>query len=192
MKKIIFIFLFSLSSCSYHFMAYKSDDFFKQNNIKKVFVPIAKNKTMEVGAGVIFSNNMRKAILQNFRTVDLVNSRSDADMIVYLTVNSIKVTPNGTIFGTESSEASGGLPNNRVLASSFRVEASVDVVFNALDGKILWQKRNIVRSKVISSGTYTDDRSIYNIFVKNKNKKLALHGIAEDTVSFAVDSVGVK
>lgn len=174
-----------LSACSYGFTSLKNP--YEKKGVKTVSVATFRNKTLEGGAEVYFTNSLRLYLVSRSGKLELVRSSGDA----YLEgeVTSITLTPAGIMMGTDATEASGGLPKDRLLASSYTLTATARIqMIRAKDKTVLWSN-SFTQSKTMESGTYTDERKTSNVFVKESNKRETIRELADQMMLFAVDSL---
>jgi hypothetical protein len=174
-----------LSACSYGFTSLKNP--YEKKGVKTVSVAMFKNKTLEGGSEVYFTDSLRLYLVSRSGKLELVRSGGDA----YLEgeVTKITLTPAGIMMGTDATEAAGGLPKDRLLASSYTVVATVRVaMIRTKDGATLWSN-SFTQSKTMESGTYTDERKTSNVFIKESNKRETIRELADQMMLFAVDSL---
>lgn len=177
--------LVALSACSYGFTSLKNP--YEKKGVKTVSVAMFKNKTLEGGAEVYFTDYLRLYLVSRSGKLELVRSGGDA----YLEgeVTTIILTPASIQMGTDATEAAGGLPKDRLLAASYTVTASVKIqMIRAKDKSVLWSN-SFSQSKTMESGTYTDERKTSNIFIKESNKRETIRELADQMMIFAVDSL---
>jgi hypothetical protein len=150
-------------------------------------VPVFKNNTMESGAEVYFTNSLRLYLDTRSDNMSLVSS--DGEGYIEGIVEEISLSPGSIRFGTSSTEASGGLPDQTLLASSYTLRAKVRLsLIRRSDSKKLWSK-SFSQSRSISSGTYTDIRKNSNIFIREANKREGLKELSSTMMKFAIDSM---
>jgi len=177
--------LILINACSYGFTSLKNP--WEKEGIKTVYVPMFQNKTIEGGAEVSFTNALRFYIESRSGKLKLVNSNGDAH--IEGEVSTVTLTPAGIQFGTAATEAAGGLANERLLAVSYTITVKVTLkMIRDRDGKVLWT--NVFsQAKSMKSGSYTDDRSSSDVFIKEAEKRQAIKDLADTMMIFAVDSL---
>jgi hypothetical protein len=186
LKKSLLILLFSfLSTCSYKFARLGNP--WEKEGIKTVSIPVFYNKTFTESIETDFTNALRLYIDTRSSDLKLVNSNADGKIIGE--IKSITLRPAGVKFGTESTQEAGGVPKNRLLASTYSVVASVNLkLIRNSDGKILWQK-SFAQGKSMASSTYTDVRATSNAFIKESNTKETIRELSDSMMKYAVDSL---
>lgn len=174
-----------INACSYGFTSLKNP--WEKDGINTVYVPMFQNKTIEGGAEVDFTNALRFYIESRSGKLKLVNSGGDAH--IEGEVTSVTLTPAGIQFGTAETEAAGKLPNERLLAISYTITVKVTLrLVRNKDDKVLWTNV-FAQAKSMKSGTYTDERSSSNVFIKETEKRQAIKDLADTMMIFAVDSL---
>ena len=116
------------SACGYRFSG-------KENlpaGVKRVFVTVFENRTMETGVEILFTDDIIQEFIRN-RKDSLANSRTGADAILSGTVESIRIR-------TISSEGTH-TPLKR------RVWATISLKLTGSDGRIVWKKNGISESE---------------------------------------------
>jgi hypothetical protein len=177
--------LIIISACGYGFTSLKNP--WEKQGIKTVYVPMFKNKTIEGGAEVPFTDSLRFYIESRSGKLKLVNSGGDA--YIDGEVTSVTLTPGSIQFGTAATEAAGGLPNERLLAATYTVTIKVNLkMIRESDSKVLWTN-SFSQAISMASGTYTDERSSSDVFIKETNKRQAIKDLADRMMTFAVDSL---
>lgn len=186
LKKSLLILLFSIvSSCSYKFARLGNP--WEKEGIKTVSIPVFYNKTFTEGIETDFTNALRLYLDARSSSLKLKNSNADGKIIGE--IKKIVLRPAGVKFGTESTQSAGGVPNNRLLASSYSVIVYVNLkLIRNSDEKILWSK-NFAQGRSMASSTYTDVRSTSNAFIKESNKKEAIKELSDSMMKYAVDSL---
>jgi hypothetical protein len=182
---LLVLLLVLTNACSYGFTSLKNP--WEKEGIKTVSVPMFQNKTIEGGAEVPFTNALRFYIESRSGKLKLVNSDGDAHMEGEVT--SVTLTPAGIQFGTAATEAAGGLANERILAISYTITIKVTLkMVRDRDQKVLWT--NVFsQAKSMKSGSYTDERSSSNVFIKETEKRQAIKDLSDTMMLFAVDSL---
>jgi hypothetical protein len=177
--------LIIINACGYGFTSLKNP--WEKKGIKTVSVPMFQNKTIENGAEVPFTDYLRFYIESRSGKLKLVNSGGDA-YIVGEVIN-VTLTPGSIQFGTAATEAAGGLPNERLLAATYTVTITVRLkMIRTKDDKELWTS-TFSQATSMASGTYTDSRSSSDVFIKETNKRAAISTLADQMMTFAVDSL---
>ena len=177
--------LILINACSYGFTSLKNP--WEKQGVNTVSVPMFQNKTVEGGAEVSFTDSLRYFIESRSGKLKLVNGSGDSH--IEGEVTNITLTPAGIQFGTAATEAAGGLANERLLAISYTITVKVSLkLVRDRDGKVLWT--NVFsQAKSMNSGTYTDQRSSSDVFIKETNKRQAIKDLADAMMLFAVDSL---
>lgn len=184
MKNFVFIFLI-LTSCGYGFSNLKNP--FLKDGVNSVSVPIFNNNTFEKDIEIFFTNALRTEL--NSRNSELKYKASDADAILKGVVKSVTIKPAGKIFGTTSTENNEGLPNRRVLATSYIITASINVQLLVKQEKVLWSN-NFSKAISFNSGSYTDaDNQVTNVLIKSNAKLDAIKDLSETIMQAVVDSL---
>ncbi len=174
-----------LSSCSYNFTALKNP--YEKQGVKNVAVPMFKNKTIEGGAEVPFTDSLRLYLVSRSGKLELV--RTGADAYIEGEVTNITLTPASIQMGTTATEAAGGLPADRLLATTYTITATVKLkMIRTKDDKVLWTN-SFSQAQTMNSGSYTDQRETSNVFIKESNKRAAIQSLADLMMKFAVDSL---
>lgn len=174
-----------LSSCGYGFTSLKNP--YEKKGIRTVSVDIFKNKTIEGGVEVYFTDALRLYLVSRSGKLELV--RSGADAYIEGEVNSVVLTPASIQMGTAATEAEGGLPAERLLATTYTVTVNVKLkMIRTKDKTVLWQN-SFSQSQTMNSGSYTDERSTSNVFIKESNKRETLRILSDQMMLFAVDSL---
>ena len=177
--------LIIINACGYGFTSLKNP--WEKEGIRTVYVPMFQNMTIEGGSEVPFTDSLRYYIESRSGKLKLVNSGGDAHIIGE--VISISLTPGSIQFGTQETERTGGLPNERLLAATYTVTIRVNLrMVRESDGKVLW-KNSFSQATTMKTGTYTDERSSSNVFIKETNKQQAIKDLADTMMLFAVDSL---
>jgi len=177
--------LILINACSYGFTSLKNP--WEKQGIQTVSVPMFQNKTTEGGAEVAFTDSLKYYFESRSEKLKLVNGSGDAH--IEGEVTSVTLTPAGIQFGTAATEAAGGLANERILAISYTITIKVTLkLVRNRDDKILWT--NVFsQAQSMDSGTYTDERSTSDVFIKEANKRQAIKDLANAMMTFAVDSL---
>ena len=174
-----------LSACSYGFTSLKNP--YEKQGIKTVSVPIFKNKTIEGGAEVFFTDSLRLYLVSRSGKLEL--ARSNGDAYIDGEVSNITLVPASIQMGTAATEAAGGLPADRLLATTYTLTATVKLkMIRAKDEKVLWTN-SFSQSQTMNSGSYTDERETSNVFIKESNKRAAIQSLSDQMMKFAVDSL---
>lgn len=177
--------LLLLNACSYGFTALKNP--WEKEGVNTVEIPLLKNKTSEIGAEVPFTNSLR--LYMESRSPKLKFVTSNGDAYIDGEVAGIVLRPAGIQFGTEATEAAGGLPKERLLAISYTITANIRLsLVRKVDNKVLWTN-TFSQARTMKSGSYTDQRSSSNVFIKESEKREALKQLADLMMLFAVDSL---
>ena len=177
--------LLLINACSYGFTSLKNP--WEKEGVRTVSVPMFQNKTMEGGAEVPFTNALRYYIESRSSKLKLVNS--DGDAFIRGSVVRIVLTPGSIQFGTAKTEAEGGLPNERLLAATYTITTTIKLeLVRVRDDKVLWTN-SFSQSRSMKTGTYTDERSSSNVFIKETAKRDALKQLSDTMMVFAVDSL---
>ena len=126
MRSFIKIFLPLLSvlvmySCGYGFQSLKNK--WEEEGIKTVSIPMFYNETIEGGAEVYFTNALRLYMMSRSGKLKLVRSGGDAELSG--TVKKIKLVRAGVQFGSEETQAQGGIPAGRMLAVTYNVSDKI-------------------------------------------------------------------
>ncbi|MCX6113422.1 MAG: LPS assembly lipoprotein LptE [Proteobacteria bacterium] len=174
-----------LSACSYSFTSLKNP--YEKKGVKTVSVSIFKNKTIEGGAEVFFTDSLRLYLVSRSGKLELV--RSGADAYIEGEVRSITLIPASIQMGTAATEAAGGLPADRLLATTYTITVTASLkMIRAKDEKTLWTN-TFSQAQTMNSGSYTDERETSNVFIKESNKRAAIQSLADQMMKFAVDSL---
>ncbi len=174
-----------INACSYGFSSLKNP--WAKQGINNVSVDIFENRTMEGGAEVYFTNSLREHLVARSRKLKLV--RSNADAYIDGELSNVILRPAGVQMGTQATEDSGGLPRDRLLATSYILSATVRLTMKRTkDDSILWTN-SFTQSRSMEAGRYTDQRRTSNVFIKESNKRETLRELADQIMIFAVDSL---
>ncbi len=174
-----------LSACSYGFTSLKNP--WEKKGVKTVSVAVFKNKTIEPGAEVFFTDFLRQYLVSRSGKLELV--RDNGDAYIQGEVTSISVIPASIQMGTAATEASGGLPADRLLAATYTLTVTVNLkMIRAKDNKLLWSNA-FSQSLTMDSGTFTDTRRTSDVFIKESNKRATIQKLADQMMLFAVDSL---
>lgn len=174
-----------INACSYGFSSLKNP--WAKQGINNVSVDIFENRTMEGGAEVYFTNSLREHLVARSRKLKLV--RSNADAYIDGELSNVILRPAGVQMGTQATEDRGGLPRDRLLATSYILSATVRLTMKRTkDDSILWTN-SFTQSRSMEAGRYTDQRKTSNIFIKESNKRETLRELADQIMIFAVDSL---
>lgn len=183
MKNFSFIFLFILS-CGYGFSNLKNP--FVKDGVTSVSVPIFTNNTFEKDIEIYFTNALRTEL--NTRNTELKYKENNADAILSGVVQSVTITPAGKIYGTSATEDAGGLPNRRVLATSYNVTVSINLKL-IKEGKVLWNN-NFSQAISFNSGSFTDENDqVSNVLIKENSKQDAIRDLSDTIMQTVVDSL---
>lgn len=182
---LLALLLVATSACSYGLTSLKNP--WEKEGIKTVSVPIFKNDTIEGGAEVDFANALRLYITSRSGKLKYVTGTADA--YIKGEVTKITLRPASIQFGTAATEATGGLPNERLLATSYIVSVTVKLtLIRTKDEKALWNS-SFTQSKTMTSGSYTDERRTSNVFIKESAKRETIRELADTMMLLAVDSL---
>jgi len=174
-----------INACSYGFTSLKNP--WEKDRVKTVTVPMFRNKTMEGNAETYFTNSLRLYLVARSGKLKLVTGKADAYIDGELT--NVIVSPASVQFGTADTEAAGGLPKDRLLAISYTITATVTLkLIRTKDKKQLWSN-TFSQSTNMASGTYTDQRSSSDVFIKESNKRQALAYLSDSMMTLAVDAL---
>ena len=174
-----------LSACSYGFTSLKNP--WEKKGVKTVSVAVFKNKTMEPGAEVFFTDFLRQYLVSRSGKLELV--RDNGDAYIQGDVTSITVIPASIQMGTATTESNGGLPADRLLAATYTLTVTVNLkMIRARDNKVLWTS-TFSQALNMDSGTYTDTRRTSDVFIKESNKRATIQKLADQMMLFAVDSL---
>ena len=140
-KKIIFVFLFFLSSCGYHFEGggYLNDD------VQQVAIKLFKNNSSETDAAITFTNALSAEVIATTDT-KVVNENM-ADMVIEGQINTIVFT----IVSRSSTES----------VTERRVTAVVDAKLRDKKGEIIWSVKDFSSDETysVSEDTVTEEAS---------------------------------
>jgi len=174
-----------LYSCAYSFSSLKNP--WKQEDINTVSVNIFKNNTFEKDIEIFFTNALRSEL--NNRASQLVYKNNNADATFEGTVLSVSINPAGRIYGTKATEAQGGLADKRVLATSYSITVSVNVKLRKNSNKkVLWQN-TFTKTTSFTSGSFTDEDQLTNVFIKESSKVEAIRELANLMMQTLLDTV---
>ncbi|MEI6093633.1 MAG: LptE family protein [bacterium] len=174
-----------LCSCGYGFTSLKNP--YEKKGIRTVSVDMFKNKTLEGGAEVYFTDALRLYLVSRSRNLELV--RNNADAYIEGEVSTVTLTPASIQMGTSATEAAGGLPAERLLATTYLVTVNVKLkMIRVKDHTLLWQN-SFSQSQAMTSGSYTDERKTSNVFIKESNKRETIKTLSDQMMLFAVDSL---
>ncbi|MFH1223304.1 MAG: hypothetical protein V1647_03055 [Pseudomonadota bacterium] len=174
-----------INACSYGFSTLRNP--WEKQGVKTVTIPMFKNLTMEGGAEAYFTSSLRFYLTSRSGKLKLV--RSNGDAYIKGELKNVIIVPAGVQFGTQATEDAGGLPKDRLLASSYTITATVTLtLIRESDQKQLWSNTTS-QSTSMQSGTYTDQRASSDVFIKESQKRLALKQLADTMMTYSVDAL---
>lgn len=155
-------FVLGLSSCAYRI---GSPDRSLPGGYRQVFVPIFKNKSMEPGIEVAFTN----ALIQEFERAKIgrVTEQSQAEVIAEGEIDSVTYTPSSKKEGSD-------LPMGAVLAAQYTILISAKLtLMRSSDRSILWSgtfngERAYNAPQVFAAGINTVN-PLYNLSARRQN-----------------------
>ena len=122
-----------LGSC-----AYRTGDSRGSDEILRVFVPVLENVTVRP----VDMNGLTSAFresLESIKGVQIVNSEQDADIVLLARVTRYDRSWGPTAYkGTRQTEAAGGLREDRLSASTARINLAIDMEKRKPGGERLW------------------------------------------------------
>lgn len=151
---------------------------------KRVFIPLFKNKTKEVGSEIFFTNAMINEVER--AGVGSVVGLSVSEVTIEGEISSIQIKPESLV----NSDASEILPRGSILATNFRMIVTVHIrVRRNSDEKVLWQghfegERLYPASQVTVRGVNTVN-PLYNHSIQKQNMAL----VARDVIGEAYDQM---
>jgi hypothetical protein len=153
------------ASCAYRI---GSPDRSLPGGYRQVFVPVFKNKTMEPGIEVSFTN----ALIQEFERAKIgrVTPESQAEIIAEGEIETVEYAPAGKREYTEGSS----LPRGAVLAAQYQIAILAKLtLLRSSDRSVLWTgefagERSYVAPQVIAAGINTVN-PLYNLSARRQN-----------------------
>ena len=154
-------------------------------HVKRIQIPLFKNKSTEPGIEVFFTNSIKNEALKS-SVAKLQNLENESEAILQGTINSIDIMSEDT--SVIEAKNSKYLPSETVLATQYRVEANIDIQLKRKGStEILWsgnfkQARNYSAPK-ISLPVINTANSLYN----QSAKRQALDALSKDMMQAAFD-----
>ena len=178
---IMFVISSTLSSCAYN-LSSKVDTL--PQNVRVIYAPLFKNKSTEPGTEVYFTNSMKREFL-NSKAVNLVDSESSADAVLYGTVSQVEIiSEEGAIEAKDTKY----LPKNTIISTTTKITVTVDMKLQRKNSsEILWssqfkQSRNYTPPQV-TLPVINSANNLYNLSARRQT----LETLSEEMMQLAFD-----
>ena len=185
-RRISHLFLVLTVSVIQFSCAYKlsSKTLLLPGNVKRIQIPLFKNKSIEPGVEVYFTNALKTEALKS-SVVALQNDENSSEAILQGTIANIEVVAEESVTESKSSRY---LPADTVLATTYRVTATIDIELKKKgSSEILWsgsfkQVRNYSTPQITLPVINTAN-SLYNFSAKRQT----LDALSKDMMQAAFD-----
>lgn len=178
---IMLVILSLLTSCAYK-LSSKVDSL--PGNVRLIYAPLFKNKSTEPGTEVYFTNSMKREFL-NSKAVQLIDSESAADAVLYGTVSQVEIiSQEGAIEAKDTKY----LPKNTIISTTTKITVTVDMKLQRKNSSdILWssqfkQSRNYTPPQV-TLPVINSANNLYNLSARRQT----LETLSEEMMQLAFD-----
>lgn len=184
---LILVFSFFCSSCGYSFRSRSNP--WASKGIKKVYVRTLTNNTLNAGVEVAFTSALVKEVARGGR-FKLVGNESDADAVIYGTVDSFASTMSAptTVVALAPNDPQAQALSDFVIAAEYVVNAAITVSLVKPKGPVLWSQQ-FTRPKVYPAGNRFGLQGSTSSLINSSLESLARDEIAQFVASDVLDTM---
>jgi hypothetical protein len=177
LKVSLLICLFLFDGCAYRL---GSPDRSLPGGYKQVFIPVFKNKSMEPGIEVAFTN----ALIQEYERAKIarITEANQSEVVVEGVIESVSYSKSGN---DRSADRDPSLPTGTVLATSYQILITAKVTLRRnSDKSILWagvfNGERTYNSPQVSAAGINTVNPLYNLSARRQNiEQMALEMMSE-------------
>lgn len=139
---------------------------------RQIFIPIFKNKTMEPGVEVEFTNSLIREFERS--KIGRVVEENEAEVLVEGVIDKVDITRSGTPLSSDPKQKDNILPTGTVLTTSYKMTIAVQIVLKkASDKSVLWSGSFVGEKSysppLIQTAVVNSVNPLYNQSAKRQN-----------------------